>query len=238
MDPKTYLSNEDEEFLDEVEIETDAEYKDGHKYPEVGVYQVTMRHGNDEENVSITVKDTTSPKLNIASTDITVENGTKLTKEQFSAEDLSDVTIEIDDSNVDYSQAGTYTATVIAIDIYGNQSQSDINVTVKAKEVVETKDKEETSSTTTTKNTSTTKKTSSSSSSTTKSKSTSKNTSSSKSTTSNSSSSGTYIGNKNTKKFHKSSCSSVDRMKESNKVYNSRSYFTSNGYDACKRCNP
>lgn len=49
----------------------------------------------------------------------------------------------------------------------------------------------------------------------------------------------TYIGNKNTKKFHYASCSSVDDMKESNKVpLSSRDAAISNNYVPCKRCTP
>lgn len=48
-----------------------------------------------------------------------------------------------------------------------------------------------------------------------------------------------YIANKNTKKFHYASCSSVDDMKESNKVpYSSRDEAVRDGYVPCKRCNP
>lgn len=53
------------------------------------------------------------------------------------------------------------------------------------------------------------------------------------------SSGGSYIGNKNTKKFHHSWCSSVGKMKSSNKVsFSSRSAAISKGYDPCKNCNP
>lgn len=50
----------------------------------------------------------------------------------------------------------------------------------------------------------------------------------------------TYICNKNTKKFHIPSCSSVDQMKESNKlaVTLTREEVIAQGYDPCKRCNP
>ena len=49
----------------------------------------------------------------------------------------------------------------------------------------------------------------------------------------------TYIGNKNTKKFHYSGCSSVSDMKSKNKVeFNSRDKAISQGYVPCKRCNP
>jgi methylphosphotriester-DNA--protein-cysteine methyltransferase len=48
-----------------------------------------------------------------------------------------------------------------------------------------------------------------------------------------------YIGNRNSKKFHYPSCSSVDDMKESNKVeFYSRDEATSAGYDPCGRCHP
>ena len=49
----------------------------------------------------------------------------------------------------------------------------------------------------------------------------------------------TYIGNKNTKKFHYSWCSSVDQMNDSNKVsLSSREDAINRGYEPCKRCNP
>lgn len=49
-----------------------------------------------------------------------------------------------------------------------------------------------------------------------------------------------YIANKNTKKFHYPSCSSVDDMKEKNKWYynGDRQGLIDKGYVPCKRCNP
>lgn len=48
-----------------------------------------------------------------------------------------------------------------------------------------------------------------------------------------------YIGNRNSKKFHYPSCSSVDAMKESNKVeLYSRDEAIGAGYDPCGRCHP
>lgn len=49
-----------------------------------------------------------------------------------------------------------------------------------------------------------------------------------------------YILNTNTKKFHYPDCSSVDDMKESNKIYftGTRDEAVSQGYAPCKRCNP
>ena len=48
----------------------------------------------------------------------------------------------------------------------------------------------------------------------------------------------TYIGNKNTMKFHKSTCSSINDMNEANKIYESREYFIEHDYQPCMKCNP
>ena len=49
-----------------------------------------------------------------------------------------------------------------------------------------------------------------------------------------------YILNRNTKKFHYPSCSSVGQMKESNKIYftGTRTEAISKGYAPCQRCKP
>lgn len=55
--------------------------------------------------------------------------------------------------------------------------------------------------------------------------------------TSSPSGSGQYIGNKNTRKFHRTSCHTLP--KESNRVYfKSREKAVSSGYVPCKNCNP
>lgn len=46
-------------------------------------------------------------------------------------------------------------------------------------------------------------------------------------------------GNKNSKVFHFSFCSSVKNMKSENKItFSSREDFISNGYKPCSRCTP
>ncbi len=48
-----------------------------------------------------------------------------------------------------------------------------------------------------------------------------------------------YCGNKNTKKFHKTSCKFSINTKEENKVnFNSKEDFLNNGYSPCKICKP
>ena len=69
-----------------------------------------------------------------------------------------------------------------------------------------------------------------------------KSTSSSSSHSSDSSSgsdSARYVGNSNSGKFHVSSCNSVNKMSEGNKVFfSSRDEAINQGYVPCKRCNP
>lgn len=58
-------------------------------------------------------------------------------------------------------------------------------------------------------------------------------------TTSAPSSTQAYIGNRNSKIFHYSWCSSVDKMKDANKVeFSTRQDAVNAGYKPCKRCNP
>ena len=48
-----------------------------------------------------------------------------------------------------------------------------------------------------------------------------------------------YVGNSNTKKFHKSACRYVSQIKQSNLVYfKAKLNATNAGYEACKVCNP
>ena len=50
---------------------------------------------------------------------------------------------------------------------------------------------------------------------------------------------GEYCVNKNSKVFHKPTCSSVSKMKDENKVLiKTKSEAVSKGYTACKVCNP
>lgn len=48
-----------------------------------------------------------------------------------------------------------------------------------------------------------------------------------------------YIGNKNTRKLHEASCSSVEDMKDRNKVgFATKEEALEDGYETCQRCNP
>ena len=50
---------------------------------------------------------------------------------------------------------------------------------------------------------------------------------------------GNYVGNKNSRVFHKPSCSSIKKAKKENKIqFKDRSEAIAQGYSPCKRCNP
>ena len=66
-----------------------------------------------------------------------------------------------------------------------------------------------------------------------------KSSSSGSTTTYHSGTSDSYVGNKNTRKFHAPGCGSVDKMKPSNKVYfSSRDEAIDGGYSPCGNCHP
>jgi len=48
-----------------------------------------------------------------------------------------------------------------------------------------------------------------------------------------------YVGNANSRKFHYSNCSTVNKMNPANRVnFNSRDEAINAGYIPCKRCKP
>ena len=47
-----------------------------------------------------------------------------------------------------------------------------------------------------------------------------------------------YCANKNSKVFHKSSCTSVSSMKDNNKYFADRDTLITKGYKPCGKCNP
>lgn len=50
---------------------------------------------------------------------------------------------------------------------------------------------------------------------------------------------GSYVGSKNSDKFHYSSCGHAERIKSSNRIYfSSRQEALNNGYEPCGHCNP
>lgn len=136
IDIRCNAKNETFTTKDENGNETESE-KD---YPATGKYEVTISYTDsdnekDSKTVAVTVKDTTKPKFtDDFKTSIDIVRDCQPSQEdlanQFKAEDLSEVTITVDDSDVDYTKNGEYRATVIAKDKSKNTEKKETTIKV------------------------------------------------------------------------------------------------------------
>lgn len=124
-----YLENK-KEFLNNVKVTAEIENEKDREYPKVGEYEIALVHGSQTQKVKVVVKDTVAPKLDIKDR-YTVEYNSKLDLKELKASDLSKTTIILDDSKVNYKNAGTYKATVTAKDSSNNETKKEIEIVVK-----------------------------------------------------------------------------------------------------------
>lgn len=122
--PMPELSKFATEYVDKdsLELVTDPSQI---KLDQVGVYSVTLRAGNREETVTLTVRDTTAPS--VQAQDLTVGPGTEVTVEDFllSVEDLSETEVSF---VTPPPAADTYTQSPVQIlvrDASGNETVVD-----------------------------------------------------------------------------------------------------------------
>lgn len=109
---------------------------DNSQYPGVGKHVVLVQYGNKEEEINVFVKDTVQP--NFVDFPEKIETYTTLTpdyEKMFTAKDLTETKIEIDDSFVDYDQPGEYKIHVTAFDQSYNSKMLSAVVTVKAQTI-------------------------------------------------------------------------------------------------------
>lgn len=189
-DVKTYLDNTDD-FIKETKLSGIPENEAEKEYPAIGEYELTLKNGDQESKVKVTVTDTIAPAFKDIKETYEVEFGKNFDVKNIKAEDLSTVEYTLDDSSVNYKKAGTYDATVTAKDSSGNEAKQNIKIKVKEEE------KKETTSTSNNTSTPSSKSSASSSGSSSSSKNNSSSSNSSKSsssTSSNSSSSNNSSG--------------------------------------------
>lgn len=137
-DLKTYLENSDE-YMKNSTMTGIPENEEGKEYPAVGEYTLKISHGNTNQEVTIKVEDTKAPTFTDGITKVTVDNGEKIDKKKFTATDLSDVTITVEDAQIDYTKSGNYKVKVTATDEYQNKAQKEIDLTVKEKAITASK---------------------------------------------------------------------------------------------------
>ena len=133
----SYLENTDK-YIEEVVINF-PQNEEGNEYVSVGEHDVEIIHGEETGMIKVLVKDTVAPVFKNVKESYTIEYGKSFT-EEIKADDLSDVTITIDDSKVNYKKAGDYKATVKAVDIHGNETEKEISITVKEEKKEEKKE--------------------------------------------------------------------------------------------------
>lgn len=121
-------------------LETDVEMEKGKNYPAVGTYQCKITYKSDSETIelpfTVSVEDTVKPEI-VQYKDLNVYVGQTIDwNEYFGVKDLSKCQLEIDDSDVDMTKAGTYQLEVTASDESGNKVTKDIEVSVQNPEIV------------------------------------------------------------------------------------------------------
>lgn len=116
------------------------------KYLDLGVYIVKVDYLGEVKEVNVTVMDTTVPEIEVSEL-IEVDYGAKISSYEgkYKVTDYSTVSVDIDDSSVDWNTAGDYKIVVTATDSSGNVGTAEGVVRVKEKVVVTevTKSKEE-----------------------------------------------------------------------------------------------
>lgn len=138
LNPEDYLdmTKIDKDILDKVNISTNApdrtELPDNSfkECPPVGEYSVMISYNDEVVEATVKVVDTTKPTFAKYKKEVGVTKDCNPDMEkiisEFQANDLSEVKITVDDSQVDYSKVGTYKAIVKATDKYNNEATREL----------------------------------------------------------------------------------------------------------------
>lgn len=146
MKASTYLDTKDKDILDSAKVVFKEKDTEGKDYPEVGAYmgEITYKEDGKEKTkkLVVRVKDTVKPKFEEFKDTINLEKGTTLDvdlRKYYFAQDLSDVSIKVDTSKVDFDKAGEYPIIITASDAHKNKVSKNAKVVIfeKAKQVVE-----------------------------------------------------------------------------------------------------
>lgn len=133
------FESSDDQLYDTATMDLDRlSYKDGNDYPEVGEYaaQVSyvIRGKTYTQSISIDIADQTAPVFTKFKDLFEIWEDSKKPDyaSYFDASDLSEVTISIDDTDVNYAAAGDYKIAVKATDVYGNEVSKEAAIKIKA----------------------------------------------------------------------------------------------------------
>ena len=131
-------SNKDAVNLAEIDF-SGVKLAENKKYPCLGEHTVVIKSNDESHEVLVNVVDTTKPVFKDFKEEVEFIRDCKPSAEEFSkmftAEDLDSTTVTVDDSKVDYTKEGEYTATVKAIDGSKNEITQDIKVKITAPKI-------------------------------------------------------------------------------------------------------
>lgn len=124
------LDGTDEEVVNNATVEIVGD--DGNsEYPSLGDYVVKVKYNNQVKEVIVTVADTIKPVFVNFNKDINIYTGEQVEwNTLFVADDLSEITISVDDSVVNYYAEGTYQITVTATDTSNNSVSETANLNI------------------------------------------------------------------------------------------------------------
>lgn len=136
-----YLDTEkvDKDIIAKTNVTVDISNHDksDNEYISIGEYLVKLTYEDETVEVKVNVKDTTKPIFDKFEKEIEITKDCKPAREElskllkkFTAKDLQNVTISLDDSKVDYSKEGTYKATVKAVDASKNEATQETTIKI------------------------------------------------------------------------------------------------------------
>lgn len=138
-DVKSYLNTDksDKDAMEKAVLDlTGVSQVADEGYPSLGKHTIKVTFGDESHEVLVNVVDTTKPKFKDFKEEVEFVRDCKVSAEEFSkmftADDLDTTTVTVDDSKVDYTKEGEYTATVKAIDGSKNEVTQDIKVKITA----------------------------------------------------------------------------------------------------------
>lgn len=127
-----------DKILKEAKIEIiDDKKVENENYQSIGKYHVKLTYENEEKEIEVNVVDTTAPLfVDNNKKELSYIKDCQPTKEellkQFEVKDLDKVTLDMDDSLVDYTKEGAYEAIIKATDTSKNESSQKISIKIKS----------------------------------------------------------------------------------------------------------
>lgn len=134
LDASDYLKKSvSEDIIKKTKVTYQEDKVEGKDYDKVGRYTVRLTYKKEVAKVRVSVVDTKKPKFNKINTFESIRDVEINWSDYIKATDLSEVTIEIDDSDVDIYNAGEYVLIATAKDESGNERKKEIKVVVNGR---------------------------------------------------------------------------------------------------------